>query len=405
MRVSLAIALIAALLLVGGCKRNRGGEAAPSSPAVQERSAFKVRTVAVSSGPLTVVREASGRIEPERDVRVAARTGGKVTAVPVREGDRVARGDVLVRLDERDPRDRLRQAQLALEQARLNRVAAERRLADQEAQLTRQLQAARQNLANAEKRLDEARALLPLGGVAPVEVDQLAAAVAQAAANAAAAEAAYRRWQRSKDEDLAQLRLQVEQAQVAVDQARTALEDTRITAPFAGRVAARFVDAGAFVGPGSPVVQLVAGPRNVVFKLPPDEVARLDPTELTLLFLGRRYPLELLRSAPVPGPDRLISLYARPLEGGDELPFGGAVLLRYRLVLASGPRVPATALRVREGRSYVFAASGGRARAVPVEVVAEAEGWAVVRGAGLPERVVHPLPQDLRDGSYLEVLE
>ena len=404
------LALLALLLFVGGCKRNEAKEAAAnarvaSAPAEPDAFVFKVRTVPVTVEKLEVVREASGRIEPERDVRVASKLGEKVVAVLVREGDRVEKGQLLVQLDDRGYRDQLRRAELGLEQARLSLASAEKRLADQGAQLRAQLEAARQNLANANRRLDEARALLDLGGIAPVEVDQLAAAASQAASNAAAAEAAYRRWQRRKDEDLAQLRLQVRQAQVGLDQARQALADTRIPAPFAGQVAARFVDAGAFVGPGSPVVQLVAGPRNVLFRLPPDEVARMDGRELAMLYLGRAYPLRLERTAPVPGQDRLVRVYARLAEEDDALPFGGAVQVRYRLNLAEGPLVPATALRVREGQAYVFAVRDGRAAAGPVEIVGEAEGRAVVRADVALERVVHPLPQDLRDGVRVEVLE
>jgi len=406
--------LLVLLLLAGGCKRNEPQKTAPATPPTAARQdgpekglVFKVRTVPVTHGPLTVDRDASGRIEPEHSVRVASGLGEKVVAVPVREGENVEAGQLLVQLDDRAYRDQVRAAELALEQARVALSSAEKRVADQRDQLSTQLQAARQNMNNARKRLEEARDLLNLGGVAPVEVEALQAAYEQAKANAAAAEAAYRRWQRSQDEELAQLRVQLRQARLGLEQARRLLGETRILAPFAGQVSERYTDAGAFVGPGTPVVQLVAGPRNVIFRLPPDEVARLQPEGLELLYLGRTYPLKIERAGPVPGQDRLVRVVARLVDEKEkaDLPFGGAVQVRYRLLLAEGPHVPAGAVRVREGQGYVFVPRDGRAHALAVEIVAEAEGEAVLKADPVPQRVVFPLPQDLRDGVRVEVLE
>ncbi len=73
-----------------------------------------------------------------------------------------------------------------------------------------------------------------MGGVAPLEVDRLAAVAEQARGHVAAASAAYQRWRRRRQEDLAQLELKLQQARLAVRQAERALERTRILAPFAG---------------------------------------------------------------------------------------------------------------------------------------------------------------------------
>ena len=165
------------------------------------------------------------------------------------------------------------------------------------------------------------------------------------------------------------------------------------------------VEVGALVGPGTPVVRLVAGPRTVTLKLPPDELARLEREGLALIFLGRRYPLSILRTAPVPDPDGLTPVELRLTQPDDALPFGGSALVRYRLELARGPIVPIGALSTREGRTFVYGIEAGKARAYPVVVVAESEGRAVVRGDVLPQTVVYPLPQDLVEGARVEVLE
>ncbi|MBP1621453.1 MAG: transporter [Acidobacteria bacterium] len=91
-------------------KRGLVGPAAPT--------AVSVRTIRVAPEPVELSITATGAIEPRARVIVAAQQEGLVTEVRVREGDRVASGQVLVRLDDREI-----QAQLAEEEAR--RIEAE----------------------------------------------------------------------------------------------------------------------------------------------------------------------------------------------------------------------------------------------------------------------------------------
>lgn len=401
--------LLASLLLsvvFTSCKRpGTGTEAKTPSTTTASSFAFKVRTAAVEKGRLLDERTIAARVEPSRDSRVAASVGGRVIEIPVEEGDRVEKGQILVRLDDRSYRNQLENTRLTLQKARLNLSSVEKQIEEQKGQVESQRLAAENNLKLTQKRLDEVRALYEIGGASANDVRQLEVALEQAKASFAAADAAYRRWQRSHDEDLKQLRLQVEQAAVAVKQAEQALADARITAPFAGEVAGRFVDVGVFVGPGTPTIRLVAGPQKVVFKLPPDDVARLLPDHLVLRYLGREYPLELLRTAPVPGQDLLTKVTARPLENSG-LPLGASGTVAYSLLIGEGDLVPSGALRTTEGRTVVYSAISGKAVAYPVRLVGESRGRAVV--SGLPEdvaQVIFPLPQDLTAGAPVEVLQ
>jgi membrane fusion protein, multidrug efflux system len=86
--------LLTALLLVG-CGRaddDRGGAAAAEAPPV----AVEVWTVRAE--PLTTRRRWAGTLEPLVSAAVQAPRQGQVLSVEVRDGDRVRRGDVLVRL-------------------------------------------------------------------------------------------------------------------------------------------------------------------------------------------------------------------------------------------------------------------------------------------------------------------
>jgi multidrug efflux pump subunit AcrA (membrane-fusion protein) len=92
----LAPALLA--LALAACGGGKPEEAAPvaAAPAALELAAVDVATVArvPVSGGLPV----SGTLQPLRQTTVQARVPAEVSAVLVREGERVAQGQVLARL-------------------------------------------------------------------------------------------------------------------------------------------------------------------------------------------------------------------------------------------------------------------------------------------------------------------
>lgn len=88
-----ALALLATLL--GGCGRKH--EAA--SPEVAPQA---VTTLTVQPTTTDVEAEVPGLVRPIQEARLAPKIMSKVAAVLVREGDRVRRGQVLVRLESRD---------------------------------------------------------------------------------------------------------------------------------------------------------------------------------------------------------------------------------------------------------------------------------------------------------------
>ena len=79
-----------------------------------------------------------------------------------------------------------------------------------------------------------------------------------------------------------------------VRQLETSLSRNEIRAPFDGRVAERFADAGAVVGPGTPVVRLIsAGDLLVRAAVPPEEARRLkagDPVTVDRPHAGAQDP-------------------------------------------------------------------------------------------------------------------
>ncbi len=82
----------------------------PASPEIRERI-WRVEIETVRPERLSPELTLYGRVETPALLRAAAPAAARVLEVAVRDGDRVAAGDLLVRLDERDFKPRLRQAQ------------------------------------------------------------------------------------------------------------------------------------------------------------------------------------------------------------------------------------------------------------------------------------------------------
>ncbi len=176
----------------------------------------------------------NGRLEA-REMHVGSKIAGRVAEVRVQEGDVVSVGDVLVRLEDQTLRAQLAAAEAQVEQARQALVSAEAALqkAEADAQLARStLQRTERLAANdflAQQKLDVDRAA----------AKSAAAAVALALAKREEVRAA----------------LAAAQAQVQV--AASALADTVITAPRAGRVQHRLVEPGEVIAAGGRVVTLL----------------------------------------------------------------------------------------------------------------------------------------------------
>jgi membrane fusion protein (multidrug efflux system) len=116
------------LLILGlfsGCGDQSGGEEAAQGPPggpgrrppVAE-AAVPVKAEAVERGAMAAYVQTHARLEAERWVDVLARTTGMVQELAVEEGDRVAEGQILVRLEKESLHLRLQQAQVALKQVR-----------------------------------------------------------------------------------------------------------------------------------------------------------------------------------------------------------------------------------------------------------------------------------------------
>jgi HlyD family secretion protein len=211
----------------------------------------------------------SGQVEAT-EVQVAAQVGGRVLALAPAEGDRVAAGALIARLDATD-------AELALARARAERDQADAQLRllkagarveeirQAEAQVATaqsEARAADAEVAVAESDADRFESLLVSKAGTQKQRDDAVARRDVARARARSGEdrvraarenlARLRAGARPEEIDAARARVAAADAQIATLQ--KAITDALVTAPVAGTVTERLVDVGEIIQPRSPIV-------------------------------------------------------------------------------------------------------------------------------------------------------
>ncbi len=148
-----AVAVAAALALAGCGADDDNGDNADNGGGGQ---AVSVTAVEVDSREIETLHTALGTVATKTDPRVAAEVGGRIEELTVDEGDRVAAGDVIARLDPTDYEIGLEQAD-----AEIDRLQARIRLQEATVARNQALQASdyvsAQELDEAEAELDTLR--------------------------------------------------------------------------------------------------------------------------------------------------------------------------------------------------------------------------------------------------------
>ena len=154
---SAGIALAIAVWLLSGQQDKEAaasGSAVPQPVAEEVRTSVRIRTQTAEE--VTRIITVNGKTAPARSVEINAETAGRVVSVGVDRGNRLDRGEVIVRLDKRDREARLAQAQATVKQRELEFEAREKLKGESyvsESQLQEAaalLEAARAELARAE---------------------------------------------------------------------------------------------------------------------------------------------------------------------------------------------------------------------------------------------------------------
>jgi membrane fusion protein, multidrug efflux system len=185
------------------------------------RPPMTVEVAKVTRGTIAAHLSVVGNLIGEQTVDVAPKTGGRLTAVNVKLGDRVRRGQLIAKLDDSEIVQQVRQAEASqlVGEATIRQREADLNLASTSVERSRNLYG---------------RQLLPKQTLDDAEA-RYSAALAQV--------------------DLA--RAQLAQSAARLQELQINLSHTNVVSPVDGFVSRRNVDAGAWVSQNAPVVEIV----------------------------------------------------------------------------------------------------------------------------------------------------
>jgi len=307
----------------------------------------------------------SGSLSPVTQSTVRSKVPGEIRRVLVREGERVAAGQLLAEIDTVDL------------QARLDAQVAS-------------LEEAKARLSIAAKNRDNAQKLNKQGFISQNAFDTSQSGFEAAAAAAKSAEA--------------QVRL-----------ARNAMQDAVVRAPIDGIVAKKMINAGEKVGVDSPLVTIVdLAKMEIEVLAPASEIPgiRIGQTASFRVdgfgersFAGR---LERINPTTEPG-SRAITVYLSV--GNQDGLLKGGMFAKGSLILDKGepaPTIPASALQEEAGQAFVYTVEQGKIgrRAVKIGLREEQTGLVeVVSGLEKGVAVVAARTIGLKAGAAARVLD
>jgi membrane fusion protein (multidrug efflux system) len=343
--------ILGLIVILGGRIIEEQGRLAEAKKAAMKKEVPAVRVITLTLKPERLEDKISlpAEIEPLEDLWVKAEVKGQVVSIPAKEGRRVKKGQLLVRLDDRDYR------------SRLARIEANYRLARQDHE--RMVSLVKKNIA-AESKLDEIEARL-------------------------------------------------EELKARRGEAQLALDRTSITAPISGRLNEIKAKKGELLDVNQQVAQILQFKKvKVTVGVPESDVAAvfdLNEAEVMIEALGNRkvkgrkiflsrqprtlarlYDLELI----VPNPD------------GRILPGMFAQVELIKKVFDQALAVPLYAVITQGDERFVYVEKDGQAekRLIQLGVLV---GWQVHVEAGLnPEdRVIVVGHRFLDDGQAVKVIK
>lgn len=255
MRTRVIIIGLVIVLALGAIIAMRAGNSssAPEQPVAQQ-APVAVTVSAARRADLVTRVTATGTVSALREARLAARMPGRVTAVLVNEGDRVATGTALLRLDGSEFFAMEAQARAGVMAARaqldLLQAGARPEERQQAANAVAQAKAA---LDQAQTEAERMRSLYAMGAIAKQQLDAMETQLRMARTAYDSA-----RQQQSlvnegpRLEQIRAAQAQAVGAQAALAAARIRLRDLVLTAPFAGTIVQRMVEPGETVSPAVP---------------------------------------------------------------------------------------------------------------------------------------------------------
>jgi multidrug efflux system membrane fusion protein len=215
-----------------------------------------VKTMILAAGEDTRTRLFPGRVEASRRVELAFQVSGILAELPVKEGQKIEKGELIARLRQDEFQARLASLEAQLTQARAGLSALQQGERAEE-QLRRGMQArsAEARLANAKSELDRSAQLVRSNAVSRSEFELKQTNYRVAQEDHQAALQLVEKGSIGREEDIQAKEAAVMGLEARVVEANLNLSDSTLVAPYTGVIAQRFVEQGQNIRATEPVVR------------------------------------------------------------------------------------------------------------------------------------------------------
>lgn len=353
--VLLSIILSAAFILTS-CSPEEEVSKGPE----MKKSPVPVEVMKIEPLDLPVMVECVGRLTPYREVLLSTEVGGVIDSYEIDSGERVIKGQALIKIDPTDYRLALKEAEASLKMA----------LAQLEA---------------SEKGFERSKNLLPRNVITPDAFEKLEAEFKSSCAS-------------------------MERVKVMVDIAEERLKKTEITAPFSGLIASRMVERGQTVGVGQPLITLIdLDPIRVRIYLSERDYVHLEKknsvTVMIEAYPDRRFDGHIDRIG-VKADERTNTFDVEILVDNPDIFLKAGMTARVYLttgIFKGAIMIPQRAVLYRKDRQEVFIMdSNGRARVREVELGRNEKSLVqIIRGLNRGDTLIVTGNQYLRSGDMV----
>ncbi len=340
-RLASAASIILLALALTACDDGGDEKAAASSrEPMNVNRAVVVETVTAQREPFVVRGDYAGEFVAERQADVAFEVQGRIIDLELDIGAPVEKGQVLAEIDATKYRQSARELSAALKMAKASVGEAE------------------VAIENLEKELGRKKPLLEKQVISEREIEDLEARIRQSKQQLSVAQA------------------QRDQASARLQNARENVRNSKIRAPFDGKIATRYVDLGTFLSPSQPVFRVVSGNVYLKIDVPEGDASAVSLGETVSIrlasFGGRDVAGEVLRVAPAFDPntrtlrvDVAVDRDSRSEEEAKNLTLRPGMYAQAQIELGNRDNaltIPKQAiLEERDGAPYVWAVVDGKA--------------------------------------------
>jgi RND family efflux transporter MFP subunit len=346
------------------------GTGAPRGGGAAGRTAMTVDTAPVTRQEVVDSITVVGNLIAEATVDVVSRVAGRLDTVSVKLGDRVVKGQVVAKIEDRELREQINQAVATLD---VNKANVTQRENDVQVQ---------------QNALDRSKASFERGLIAKQVMEDAEARFSSAVSQLNVAKA------------------QAAQTQFRIDELKITLSNTTVLSPSDGFVSRRNLDPGGFAGTTTVILSVVdIGTVRMVANLVEKGFRKVTPGVAAVVtvdtFPGEEFTGQVSRVAPVFDPaTRTAQMEIEVPNPGFRLKPG--MYARVRLTVERRPdalTVPRNAVVDIDGKRGVFLVADQTARFAEVKTgLSDGERVEILEGLTDDQRVITTGALALRDG-------